>query len=285
MGLFRRPRSAPVELEEFLGPETEARSPTPFRPGSDWQTQLGKLSAAPVTANALALSAFSLLRGGDAYEPPRSRRPERTAPALLETYRAQRLRLEVHRARDPVVEAALRGVDAVLAGQPAVCRRMLLAKPIRLILAPEGRDFRELGFPPHANPRALGLFYNDPSAECALLGLRQERVLDEPHLMVHEMTHAVHFLAFSEDERRLLDDFLLPVFRSRRIIEEVFAVYAERAFGARYRPEELEGTSVYARARREWNEGQVFARFVSELLRPPGPQVGSSSAGPAAGRV
>lgn len=269
MGLFRRAKSAGVELEEFLGEGAEARAPTPFRPGTDWKAQLGKLSAAPVSARALSISAFSLIRGGDAYEAPRSRRPERTSPALLSAYQESRLVLEPHRAPAAVLEAAVRGVCSVLAGHPALCRRMLLAKPIRLILAPEGRDFRELGFPAHANPRAVGLFYNDERASHALLGLRQERVLAEPHLMVHEMTHAVHFLAFSAEERRWLDDFLLPVFRSRRVIEEVFAVYAECAFGARYRPEELAGSSVYARARRDWNEDQVFARFVRELLRPP----------------
>jgi hypothetical protein len=268
MGLFRRRRDVTPELEEFLGSETEARAPTPFRPGTDWQTQLAKLGSAPVAANGLSISAFGLIRGGDTYVPPESRVPERTSPALLSTYRERRLLLEAHRAKAPVIEAALQGVLSVLSGQPAVCRRMLLAKPVRLILAPEGADFRALGFPSHANPRALGLFYNDDRSTEALLGLRQERILDEPHLMVHEMTHAVHFLGLSSRERKDVDEFLLPVFLSRRVIEEVFAVYAECAFGARYRPEELSGESVYARARRDWHEDQVFARFVRELLKP-----------------
>ena len=268
MGLFRKKESAPLDLEEFVGPEASARAPTPFRPGSDWQTQLAKLASTPTPSNGLSISAFSLIRGGDSYVPPPSRVQKPTPPELLEVYRSQRLVLEPHRAPEPVVEAALQGILSVLSGQPAVCRRMLLAKPIRLILAPEGGDFRALGFPPNANPRALGLFYNDDRSEHALLGLRQERILDEPHLMVHEMTHAIHFLGLSERERKDVDDFLLPVFLSRRIIEEVFAVYAECAFGARYRPEELEGSSVYARARRDWNEDQVFARFVRELLKP-----------------
>lgn len=275
MGLFRRPRPAPAELEEFLGSEAEARAPTPFQPGTDWQRELARLGSGGAAANALSIPAFSLIRGGDAYEPPRGRASPRTPAELLGAYRERKLILDPHRARAPVVEAAVSGLSMVLAGHPAVCRRMLLAKPIRLILAPEGGDFRALGFPAHANPRALGLFYNDERAGEALLGLRQERVLDEPHLMIHEMTHAVHFLAFTEMERRLVDEFLMPVFRSRRVIEEVLAVYAECAFGARYRPEELQGENVYARARRDWNEGQVFARFVKELLRPPQP--GSSS--------
>lgn len=285
MGLFRRRQTDPGEIEEFLGPEASARAPTPFKPGGDWQTQLSKLGAPSAAANALTLSAFGLIRGGDAFEPPASRAPERTPPPLLDAYRTRRLELEPHRAKAPVVDAAMAGLLSVLAGHPAICRRMLLAKSIRVVLAPEGSDFRSLGFPAHANPRALGLFYNDGRAETALLGLRQERILEAPHLMVHEMTHAVHFLGLSERERKDIDDFLLPVFRSRRVIEEVFAVYAECAFGARHTPLELEGSSVYARARREWNEGQVFARFVLELLRPPGRRQGRATGSSFDGRA
>lgn len=87
--------------------------------------------------------------------------------------------------------------------------------------------------------------------------------------MVHEMAHAVHFLAFTESERQAIDQMLLPVYRSRRWVEEAVAIYAERAFGAEYGEDDLNAPGLYGKTRRDWSERHVFAQFMDELMRPP----------------
>jgi hypothetical protein len=160
------------------------------------------------------------------------------------------------------------GVLRVLRGNPALTKRMLLAKPVSVVIVPEGHDYRSFGFPRNTNPNAAGIFWNSSKDEVALLGLREELIEKMPHLMVHEMAHAVHFLAFTQKERDDIDKFLLPVYRSRRWVEEAVAIYAERAFGARYSDSELAQRDLYGQTRREWNDRQVFAKFIAELMRP-----------------
>lgn len=239
-----------TSLDEFIGPGEE-RSPTLFEP-----------SIPPE----LALPAFTLLRGGDLFE--RKGKPPRTAPALVSEYAGDKMRIEAKRIAREERDAALEGVLRVLRGNPAVCRRMLKAKPIDLVVVPKGRDFRELGFPPNTNPAAAGIFWSSARAERAMLGLREEQILSRPHLMIHEMTHAVHFLAFTEKERASIDQALLPVYRNRRWVDEAVAIYAEKAFGAQYDEEELAAPGLYGKTRREWHDRHVFALFMKELLRP-----------------
>lgn len=216
----------------------------------------------------LALPAFSLVRGGDLFEAPRGARRARTPPDLLDAYAGQQLQLVGPRPPADVRDAAVQGVLRVLAGNPALARRMLLVRPVRLVVIPPGHDFRQHGFPPHTNPRAAGVFWNGPQDEHALLGLREERVLAKPWLMVHEMTHAVHLLAFTPKEREDIDRMLMPVYRSQRWVEEALAIYAERAFGARYDEDDLNAPGLYGKTRRDWDPQHVFSLFVAELFRP-----------------
>jgi hypothetical protein len=258
-------------LDEFVGEgEERAASPLDINPKSkDWQARLAKMSKSATLPSAaeLSLTAFTLIRGGDLFERTGGK-PARSAPALVDTYADERLRLVANRAAATEKDAAMSGVLRVLRGNPALLKRMLLAKPVSVVIIPENRDFREFGFPRHTNPRAAGIFWNSSKDETALLGLREELIAGKPHLMVHEMTHAVHFLAFTEKERADIDKFLLPVYRSKRWVEEAVAIYAERAFGAKYAPEELSQPDLYGKTRRDWNDRQVFAKFIAELMRP-----------------
>ena len=166
------------------------------------------------------------------------------------------------------MDAALAGVLRVVSGNPAICLRMMIAKPIVVSLIPKGQDFRAFDFPRNTNPRAAGIFYNKKEADSALIGLKEEYVLEKPWLMIHEMMHAVHLMGMTSKEREIIDTFLMPVYRSRRWIEEVVAIYAERAFGAQYTEHELASPDLYGKTRKEWKDGAVFSLFVSELLRP-----------------
>jgi hypothetical protein len=271
---FVRSGSA-VSLDEFLG-EGEDRSPSLLdlgagsRTAKDWQKRLAEIAKrdALPEANELALPAFTLVRGGDLFERPTTKQTK-SDPKLLSLYAGERLKLVSNKAAEPERDSALSGVLSVLSGNPALLKRMLLAKPVHVVIIPEGRDYREYEFPRHTNPHAAGIFWNNKNEERALLGLREELIVDKPHLMVHEMTHAVHFLAFTSKEREAIDQMLMPVYRSRRWVEEAVAIYAERAFGAQYAPEELAQPDLYGKTRREWNERHVFARFIDELMRPP----------------
>jgi hypothetical protein len=269
MGLFdafrRGGSSGAHALDEFVGDgEERAASPLDLK-SKDWQKRLASFSK-KASASELALSAFSLVRGGDLFE--RKSKPARTDPALLDTFLGEQIRFVGNKAAKEECEAATKGVLRVLAGNPALCKRMLLAKPIKLIIIPKGRDFREFEFPPHTNPHAAGIFWNSSKTEIALLGLREELIVAKPWLMVHEMTHAVHFLAFTQKEREDIDGMLLPVYRSRRWVEEAVAIYAERAFGAEYGEDELNAPGLYGKTRRDWNDQHVFALFIEELMRP-----------------
>lgn len=204
------------------------------------------------------------------FEAPRKPRA-RTAPELVSRLVDEKLRLSFNGAAEPEQKAALSGLSRVVSGNPAICRRLLLAKPIEVVLIPSGRDYREYGFPPNTNPIASGIFFNDDKAPTALLGLREELVSRKRHLMVHEMTHAVHFLALTKVERESIDKFLMPVYRSRRWVDEAVAIYAEKAFGAVYSEDELDAPGLYGKTRRDWRDRSVFALFMDELLWPERP--------------
>ncbi len=272
MPFWRKKSSGPLSLDEFSadGPQRCA-SPLDLRPGQgNWQKALAQLGRGevPKTARELALPAFSLVRGGDLFEPPSRARRVPTPSKLLERYAQSHLRLSAKGIDQEVQDAAMQGVLRVLAGNPAVCKRMLIARPIRLVIVPKGDDFRRYGFPPSTNPRAAGIFWNQPDDRQALLGLREERVLPKPWLMVHEMTHAVHLMGFTAKERGEIDQMLMPVYRNKVWVEEAVAIYAERAFGAEYSEDDLRAPGLYGKTRRDWSPRHVFSLFTEELFRP-----------------
>lgn len=271
MPFWRRRDAGPLSLDEFVdGGQERAATPLDLRPGQgNWQSALAKLGrgTTPKTAAELALPAFSLVRGGDLFEAP-SRKRVATPQGLLDGYAGSHLRLERNRVDPEVADAAMQGILRVLSGNPALCKRMLITRPIRLVLVPKGRDFREFGFPRHTNPRAAGIFWNAEQDEAASLGLREERILPKPWLMVHEMAHAVHLMGFTEKERGEIDRMLMPVYRSKRWVEEAVAIYAERAFGAEYTEDDLRAPGLYGKTRRDWNPQHVFSLFTEELFLP-----------------
>ncbi|MCB9653696.1 MAG: hypothetical protein H6729_06155 [Deltaproteobacteria bacterium] len=230
----------------------------------------GAFAAASALRVDLALPAFTLIRGGDLFE--RGGRPRRrrwaTDPSLLETFRTEQLRTVDNGVDQATIDLAVTGLLRVVAGNAALCRRMLLAKPIRVVLIPRGRDFRLFGFPRHTNPHSAGIFWNRPADPEALLGLREEYVEPKPWLMVHEMTHAVHFLGLTQDERADIEKLLMPVYRSRMWVEEAVAIYAERVFGARYTEEDMNAPGLYGKTRRDWDPQHVFSLFMRMLLMP-----------------
>jgi hypothetical protein len=245
--------------DELVGGDD--RAPSPLDLTGRWQEKLAALGKKP---GSLALPAFNLIRGGDLFE--RKGKKPRTEVSALDNYVGRKIELHRNKVAGPEHDAALPGLLRVLAGNPAICDRMLLTKSITVALIPKGDDFRRFGFPPHTNPRAAGIFWNDPKGERALIGLREEDILERPWLTAHEMMHAVHLLGMTAEERNLLDRFLMPVYLSRRGCEEAVAVYAEKAFGAQYPAEELSAPGIYAKLRREWHPDQVFSRFMRELL-------------------
>ena len=261
----------PYAVDEFVGDGGDRIAcPLDLEPGPrarEWQQRLAGLTRSTVTPADLALSAFTLIRGGDLYQGPKRAARPRTDPGLLATYQQERISLVPNGAAAPEREAALQGSLRVLGGSPALCRRMLLAKPISLVIIPSGADFRSHGFPPSTNPAAAGIFWNGPE-DRALIGLREELILEKPWLMVHEMTHAVHLLGLTSTEREDIDRYLVPVYRNRRWVEEVVAIYAERAHGARYTDAELASRDRYGQTRREWTDQAVFSKFIAELFRP-----------------
>ena len=262
--------TAEVSLDEFLG-EGEGRDASPLefaRDNQAWQKRLASVTKQTVEQRALQLTAFSLIRGGDLFERSGVKKHTATDSNLLENYAAQRLRPIDNKLGSEITQMAVNGILRVLSGNPAICLRMMIAKPIEVVLIPKGQDYRNYGFPRNTNPRAAGIFYNKDAAETALIGLREEYILEKPWLMIHEMTHAVHLMGMTAHERELIDKFLLPVYRNRRWVEEVVAIYSERAFGAEYTPGELASPDLYGKTRREWTDRAVFSLFMSELLRP-----------------
>lgn len=227
-------------------------------------------SGRPTSRVDLALPAFTLIRGGDLFERGGSTRTRRWASdaSLLEVFRSEQLRVVDNGVDRTTVGLAVEGLVRVVAGNAALCRRMLLAKPIRAILIPRGSDFRLFGFPRHTNPRSAGIFWNRPEDAEALLGLREEYVKPKPWLMIHEMTHAVHLLGLTSEERADIERLLMPVYRSRIWVEEAVAIYAERVFGAQYTEDDMNAPGLYGKTRRDWDPQHVFSLFMRMLLMP-----------------
>lgn len=256
-------------MDEFLG-EKDGRDASPLelsRDSNAWQKKLSDIASVQRPTSAISLSAFTLIRGGDLFERT-GKKPAGATTELLQKYQDKRIVRGPSKVAAESYEHAVQGITKVLAGNPAVCLRMLLAKPIVLTVVPPQRDFREFGFPKHTNPNAAGIFYNQASSPQALLGLREEYIFDKPWLMIHEMMHAVHLMGFTAKEREMIDSFLLPVYRSRRWVEEAVAIYAECAFGAEYGDDDYRAPGIYGKLRREWTPQAVFSLFMSELLRP-----------------
>ena len=71
---------------------------------------------------------------------------------------------------------------------------------------------------------------------------------------------------------------MLPTYRSRAWVDEVFAIYSEREFLDAFTEREEHAPGVYGLARKRWDERHVFTSFVRALYFPNKPLAGTPSA-------
>jgi len=131
----------------------------------------------------------------------------------------------------------------------------------------------QAGYPASVASNTSGLFWDDPRWERARLALRQDRLTEEPHLVFHEFAHAIAYLAFTREERRLLVQRFMSTYRAEHLVDEAFAIYSEREF-VPARPEDARAPGIYGHARRRWSEDHLFTRFVRHLYFPHKPLAG-----------
>lgn len=215
----------------------------------------------------LPLHAFALLEGGDAFEvvggqPPKDGRQKAAA------YLAARVTLEAHGAAPEHVEAVKGELVAMLLGNPQLIARLEAARPISIDLVPEGKPMSAYGFPKRAAASAAGLFWDHESWPRARIGLLLRSLKSERALVTHEMAHAIQRLAFTQEEQERIYRLMLPTYRHRAWVDEVFAIYSEREFVSSFTEREGHAPGVYGMARKRWDERHVFTRFVRNLYHP-----------------
>lgn len=218
-------------------------------------------------AKQLPLAAFSLLATGDAFDAGAGRPPP-DGPAKARAYVAAKLVIRAHRPSPEHVRRVTSDAERQLAGNPQLVARLQAARPIEVDLVPPGKSIASFGYPKAVARHAAGLFWDDPSWPHARIALRQELLDQTPQLVVHELAHAIHYLAFTAAERELIYRLLLGTFRSRAAVDEVFAIYSEREFLEAFSDRDQRAPGVYGVARKLWSEDQVFTRFVRHLYFP-----------------
>jgi hypothetical protein len=218
-------------------------------------------------ARRLRLGAFSLLQHGDAFE-DLAGSPPRDGLARARDYITSRIEVRPHGASADQVERVRAKLASQLSGNPTLVDRLREARPITIDLIPPGRAMAKYGFPAAVNEQVSGLFWDHPSWPRARIAFRQERLETSRALIVHEMAHALHYLAFTESEREAIYRVLLPTYRSRAAADEVFAIYSEREFLPDFTGDDRRAPGVYGLARSRWNEQHVFTRFVRNLYFP-----------------
>jgi hypothetical protein len=219
------------------------------------------------------IPAFALLEGGDVFE-LRGGKPPPEGPARAAAYARTRVELIAHGAGPALQDRVRQDIARQLAGNLALCARMELAKPIAIDLIPPGVSMAKYGYPRAVSARASGLFWNHPDWPKARIALRQDRLEAEPHLVFHELAHAIAALAFTSAEREAMHRSMLRTYRSRNAVEEVFAIYSEREFTGAATTDDLRAPGVYGMARQRWSEEHLFTRFVRNLYFPYKPLAG-----------
>jgi hypothetical protein len=220
----------------------------------------------PALASKHPLSAFALLLGGDVFETVNGRPPadgRNRAQAYLRS-----VVVEGHGAPPEKLQQVADDVLRLLSGNPQLVSRLGAARPLEIQLIPEGKPMSRYGFPKSSPPDAVGLFWDDPAWKAARIGLRQEHLGKIPQLTVHEMAHAIHFLAFTQEERDMIYRVLLRTYGTRAAVDEAFAVYSEREFLEGFTAHDKRAPHIYGHVRRRWSEEHVFTRFVRYLYFP-----------------
>jgi hypothetical protein len=226
----------------------------------------------------LPLSAFTLLAGGDAFE-SRSGKPPPDGPARARAYVKAQVTLVPHGAPAEQFQKVEADIVRQLSGNLQLIGRMEASRPVTIDLIPPGQPLAKYGYPRSVSPRAAGLFWDHPDWERARIALRQDKLGSEPHLVFHEMAHAIQGLAFTQEENDLVYRTLLRTYRNRAMVDEVFALYSEREFVPTVTAHDLRAPGVYGMARQRWNEEHLFTRFVRNLYFPFKPLAGPASGG------
>jgi hypothetical protein len=213
-----------------------------------------------------ALTAFAVLLGGDAFE--RSDGKANFAHDAAENYADAHLRIKAHFAPKNTVRFVRERVAELICANPPLIRRLLATKKIRVDIIPPKKSMVKYGFPEASSARAAGLFWDHPDWPEARMALRREHVGGDNALVVHEMAHAIHYLAFTARERKRIYQVLKPVFDSRAAMDEVFAIYSEREMVDNFSALQKRAPGVYGFTRKQWDEDHLFTRFVRKLYRP-----------------
>ncbi|MFL5349730.1 MAG: hypothetical protein ACJ8AT_33450 [Hyalangium sp.] len=226
----------------------------------------------------LPLSAFTLLAGGDAFE-SRGGKPPPDGAARARAYVKAQVTLVAHGAPPEQFQRVEADIVRQLSGNLQLIGRLEASRPVTIDLIPPGQPMAKYGYPRSVSPQAAGLFWDHPDWERARIALKQDKIGVEPHLVFHEMAHAIQGLAFTQEENDLVYRTMLRTYRSRAMVDEVFALYSEREFIPSVTAHDLRAPGVYGLARQRWNEEHLFTRFVRNLYFPYKPLAGQGSGG------
>jgi hypothetical protein len=221
---------------------------------------------AAADADALPLAAFSVLRTGDAFE--RETQPPDDGLARARAVVEARVKIKRHFAPRALAEQVRADMAVQLSANVPLIERVARCKPIVVDLIPKKKALGRYGYPDNVVPNAAGLFWDHPSWSQARIALRVDSLETEETLVTHEWAHAIHYLAFTKEERDLIYKVLRPSFGSRAAMDEVFAIYSEREFCADFTETERRAPGVYGITRRQWDEDHLFTRFVRKLYFP-----------------
>jgi len=220
------------------------------------------------------LAAIKILDGGDAFDAMGK------APILAQavaTYIGDKVRIEG--ADESQAMRIRRDLVRQLGGNKMLLDRMAAAKPVRMLIVPEGASLVDAGFPAATARHAAGIFWDHPSWDEAQIGFRAEHLERSKTLVFHEFGHAIHYIALSKKERDVIYRVLRPSFGSRAAMDEVFAIYSEReCVGEKFAAEQKRAPGVYGFTRRQWDENQLFTRFMRKLYFPFKPLAGHKMA-------
>lgn len=230
-------------------------------------------------AKTLPLHAFALLEAGDAFDIAAGA-PPRDGRAKAEAYFAAKVKVHAHGAPAEQIRAVRDEAVGQLLGNVQLIARLAAARPIEVDLVPVGKKMSAYGYPKGASARASGLFWDHPTWPAARIALLQTALANERALVIHELAHAIARLAFTAAEQDLIYRLMLPTYRYRSWVDEVFAIYSEREFVPSFTEREGHAPGVYGMARQRWDERHVFTRFVRKLYHPHKPLAGSTAAPP-----
>ncbi|MFT3838651.1 MAG: hypothetical protein QM723_16855 [Myxococcaceae bacterium] len=226
-------------------------------------------------AKKLPLFAFGLLEQGDAFDVAMGA-PPKDGRQRAEAYFAAKVKVKAYGAAPAIVKLVQDELVGQLLGNVQLIARLTAGRPIEIDLVPENKSMAAYGYPKRASAQAAGLFWDHPTWPAARIGLLVRALKNERALVIHEMAHAIQRLAFTQPEQDLIYQLMLPTYRSRSWVDEVFAIYSEREFVNAFTEREGHAPGVYGMARQRWDERHVFTRFVRNLYHPHKPLAGST---------